>query len=116
MQMKLPTCAAALALVSISWSACAAVPAFDAAAAQQLARQNACFGCHQVDRKVVGPAFQQIAAKYKGDAGAEAKLAARIKLGGSGDWGVIPMPAHPNMSDADLHTLSRWILAGAPAK
>ena len=92
----------------------AGTPTFDAAAAAQIAKQNACFGCHQIDRKVVGPSFEQIAAKYKNDPAAEAKLMTRIKQGGSGEWGVIPMPAHPSMSDADLRTVSRWILAGAP--
>ena len=92
----------------------AGAPSFDAAAATRIASQNACFGCHQVARQVVGPAFQQIAEKYKGDPSAEVKMEMKIKLGGSGVWGVIPMPAHPNMSDADLKTVSQWILAGAP--
>jgi len=113
--MKLNSILVVLALAAPATLALAAgTPNFDAAEAAQIAKQNACFGCHQVDRKVVGPSFQQIAAKYKGDAAAESKLMARIKLGGSGDWGVIPMPAHPSMSDADLRTVSRWILAGSP--
>ena len=83
---------------------------------QTIARANACMGCHAVDRKLVGPAFQQIAAKYKGDAQAPVKLALKVKDGGSGVWGVIPMPAHPNMSDADIRTVVEWVLAGAPSK
>ena len=90
--------------------------AADAPAGQVIASRNACMGCHAVDRKLVGPAFQQIAAKYKGDPQAGAKLARKVKDGGSGVWGVIPMPSHPSMSDADIRTVVDWVLAGAPAK
>lgn len=83
---------------------------------QTIARANACMGCHAVDRKLVGPAFKQIAAKYKGDAQAPVKLALKVKDGGSGVWGVIPMPSHPAMSDADIRTVVDWVLAGAPSK
>jgi cytochrome c len=83
---------------------------------QAIANSNACMGCHAVDRKLVGPSFQQIAAKYRGDAQAPAKLALKVKNGGSGVWGAIPMPAHPAMSDADIHTVVDWVLAGAPSK
>ena len=83
---------------------------------QAIASSNACMGCHAVDRKLVGPSFQQIAAKYRGDAQAPAKLALKVKNGGSGVWGAIPMPAHPAMSDADIHTVVDWVLAGAPSK
>jgi cytochrome c len=63
-----------------------------------------------VDKKVVGPAFKDVAAKYAGDAGAEAKLEQKIKSGGSGVWGPIPMP--PNIiPDADLKALTAWVLA-----
>ncbi|MCC8401893.1 c-type cytochrome [Paraburkholderia sp. MMS20-SJTN17] len=83
---------------------------------QQVASANACMGCHAVDRKLVGPSFQQIAAKYKGDAQAPARLARKVKDGGSGVWGVIPMPAHQSMSDADIRTVVDWVLAGAPSR
>ncbi|MBN3758573.1 c-type cytochrome [Paraburkholderia sp. Tr-20389] len=81
-----------------------------------IARSNACMGCHAVDRKLVGPSFQQVAEKYKGNAGAPAVLAKKVKDGGSGVWGAIPMPAHPAMSDADIRTVVDWVLAGAPLK
>ena len=81
-----------------------------------IAKSNACMGCHAVDRKLVGPSFQQIAGKYKGDARAGARLAVKVKDGGSGVWGVIPMPGHPRMSDADIRTVVAWVLAGAPEK
>jgi len=90
--------------------------AADAQRAQAIANSNACMGCHAVDRKLVGPSFQQIAAKYKGDAQAPAKLARKVKDGGSGVWGMIPMPAHQSMSDADIRTVVDWVLAGAPPK
>jgi cytochrome c len=83
---------------------------------QTIASSNACMGCHAVDRKLVGPSFQQIAAKYKGDAQAPVKLALKVKNGGSGVWGAIPMPAHPAMSDADIRSVVDWVLAGAPSK
>jgi cytochrome c len=88
----------------------------DAPRGLTIARSNACMGCHAVDRKLVGPSFQQIAAKYKVDAQAPVKLAQKVKDGGSGVWGAIPMPAHPAMSDANIHTVVAWVLAGAPSK
>ncbi|MFL9908473.1 c-type cytochrome [Paraburkholderia sp. RL17-337-BIB-A] len=90
--------------------------AADAPRGQIVASSNACMGCHAVDRKLVGPSFLQIAARYKGDAQAPAKLARKVKDGGSGVWGMIPMPAHQSMSDADIRTVVDWVLAGAPSK
>lgn len=90
--------------------------AVDAAKAQDIANKNACMGCHQVDKKLVGPAFKDVAAKYKGDKGALAKLSAKVKNGGSGVWGPVPMPANAGVSDADIKTVVEWVLAGAPAK
>ena len=79
-----------------------------------VARGNACLGCHAVDRKLVGPSFRQIAEKYKGDPQAVAKLSKKVRDGGSGVWGVIPMPSHPRMRDDEIQTVVRWVLAGAP--
>jgi cytochrome c len=81
----------------------------------EIAKQNACLGCHTVDRKLVGPAFRDIAAKYKGDAGAQARLEKKVREGGAGVWGVIPMPSHPRMSDGEIRTVVAWVLAGAPS-
>ncbi|RKP44414.1 cytochrome C [Trinickia fusca] len=81
-----------------------------------VAQANACLGCHAVDRKLVGPSFQQIAAKYKGDGLAQGKLEKKVRDGGSGVWGVIPMPAHPRMSNADIKDVVQWVLARAPSK
>ncbi len=81
-----------------------------------VARSNACMGCHAVDRKLVGPSFKEVAARYKADPQALAKLSKKVKEGGSGAWGAIPMPAHPRMSDADVRSVVQWVLAGAPSK
>ncbi|AXF13117.1 c-type cytochrome [Paraburkholderia caledonica] len=90
--------------------------AADMPSGQRVANANACMGCHAVDRKLVGPSFQQIAGRYKGDAQAPAKLARKVKDGGSGVWGMIPMPAHQSMSDADIRAVVDWVLAGGPSK
>jgi len=92
-----------------------APPVLAAPAGLAIARSNACMGCHAVDRKLVGPSFKEIAARYKSDPGAQAKLQGKVRNGGSGVWGAIPMPSHPAMSDADIHTVVEWVLAGAPS-
>jgi cytochrome c len=74
-------------------------------------KKTDCFTCHSVAKKVIGPAYKDVAKKYKGDPAAEAKLVLKVKNGGSGVWGAIPMAAHPNISDADLHAMVRWVLA-----
>ena len=79
---------------------------------QALATKNGCTACHASDKKLVGPAFQDVAKKYAGDAGAAAKLADKIKTGGKGVWGPVPMPPHPQISDADRKTLAEWVLKG----
>jgi cytochrome c len=89
--------------------------AFAAADGLAVARTNACMGCHAVDRKLVGPSFLQIAERYKGDSAAQGKLEKKVREGGAGVWGAIPMPSHPAMSAADIHTVVAWVLAGAPA-
>lgn len=90
--------------------------AMDAAAAKALAAKSACLACHAVDRKMVGPSYKDVAAKHKGQADAVAKVAARIKSGGSGMYGPVPMPAQPNLKDDELKLLAEWVLAGAPDK
>jgi cytochrome c len=84
-----------------------------AAASTDLAKKLNCAGCHTPDKKLVGPAYKDIAAKYKGDAGASAKLADKVKKGGAGVWGPIPMPPNAAVSDGDAKVLVDWILAGA---
>jgi len=84
--------------------------AADAAKAKQLAQKYNCLACHAVDKKLVGPSYDEVAKKYKGDGGAEAKLIAKVKAGGSGVWGQIPMPPN-NVPDADVKTMVEWILS-----
>lgn len=75
----------------------------------QIPAKYGCTGCHAVDHKVVGPSFQDVAAKYKGK-DVEAALVEKIKKGGSGVWGDIPMPPNPQVPDSDLHAVVKWIL------
>ena len=82
----------------------------DAAKAKQLAQKYNCLACHAVDKKLVGPAYEEVAKKYKGDKGAQAKLIGKVKSGGSGVWGAIPMPPN-NVPDADAQTMVEWILS-----
>ena len=79
----------------------------------ELANKNACMGCHQVAVKVLGPAYAEVAKKYAGQKDAEATLVKHIKEGGVNRWGQIPMPAQPQLSDADAKKLAAWILGGA---
>lgn len=108
---SLAAAAAGAAALLASGQAMASV---DGAAALKLAQANACMACHAVDRKMVGPAYKDIAAKYKGME--VDKLAASIKAGGAGKWGPVPMPAQANLKPEDAKTLAAWILAGAPSK
>jgi cytochrome c len=86
--------------------------AVDATAAQALAQKSGCLACHSIDKKVLGPAYKDVAAKYKGDKSAEAKLVEKVKKGGSGVWGPMPMPANsPQVKDEDIKTMVKWILS-----
>jgi cytochrome c len=83
----------------------------NALASEALAKKYNCLACHAMDKKLVGPSYADVAAKYKGDAGAEAKLIAKVKNGGSGVWGPIPMPPNAAVPDADIKTLVKWVLS-----
>ncbi|MGH1357665.1 MAG: c-type cytochrome [Burkholderiaceae bacterium] len=76
-----------------------------------LAKAKNCTACHAIDKKVLGPAFKAIAVKYKEDDGATGRLAKKVRSGGVGVWGQIPMPANPQVSEAEATTLVKWILA-----
>ena len=80
-------------------------------AGEDLLKKSGCTACHAIDKKVIGPAYQDVAAKYKGDAGAAAKLADKVKKGGSGVWGPVPMPPNTQVSDADIKTMVAYVLA-----
>jgi cytochrome c len=96
------------ALLILAASTVVALPAL---ADEALAKSKNCMACHAVDKKLVGPSYKDIAKKYAGDAAAADKLAAKIKQGGSGVWGAIPMPANPQVSDADAKKLATWALS-----
>jgi len=83
----------------------------NAVASEALAKKYNCLTCHAMDKKVIGPAYVEVAAKYKGDAGAEAKLITKVKNGGAGAWGQVPMPPNAAVPDADIKTLVKWVLA-----
>ena len=83
----------------------------DLKAGEVLMQKDGCAACHGVDKKIVGPAYVDVAAKYKGDAGAQAKLTQKIKAGGAGVWGQVPMPPNPQVPDDDIKALVGWILA-----
>lgn len=86
------------------------VPPAAAADSSALATKYNCSACHTLNSKLVGPSYKEIAAKYAGDSGALAKLQLKVKNGGSGVWGAIPMPPN-NVPDGDIKTLVEWILA-----
>jgi cytochrome c len=97
---------ALLSLVSM-----AAAGSAVAQSGEELLKKNGCTACHAVDKKVIGPAYQEVAAKYKGDAAAAAKLQDKVKKGGSGVWGQVPMPPNPQASDADIKAMVAFVLA-----
>jgi cytochrome c len=92
-------------------AALAALATLPAVANEQLAQKSGCTACHAVDKKIVGPAFKDVANKYRSDKGAEAKLDKKVKEGGVGVWGQVPMPPNAHVSDADIKTLVKWVLS-----
>ncbi len=98
-------------LVGVTLAASVLFASGSAMANADLAKTKNCMACHAVANKVVGPAFKDVAKKYDGDKTAEDKLVAKVIKGGSGIWGAIPMPANPQVSEADARTLVKWVLA-----
>jgi len=97
--------------VVMGFGALAAAAGLPAAAQEELAKKHNCLACHSVDKKVVGPAYKDVAAKYRGDKTAEAKLVDKVKKGGVGVWGQVPMPPNATVPDADVKALVKWILS-----
>ena len=91
----------------IAVAAVASAPVF---AQADLAQKKNCMACHAVDKKLVGPAYKDVAAKYAGDKDAVDKLAAKVLKGGSGVWGPVPMPANPQVTEAEAKQLVAWIM------
>ena len=90
--------------------AAASAPAL---ANQALATKHSCTACHAVDKKLVGPSYQDVAAKYAGQKDAEAALISSVRKGSTGKWGQVPMPANAAPSDDEVKTLVKWVLGGA---
>ena len=97
-----------LTKLAIALAAVAAAPVF---ADQALATAKNCMACHAVDKKVVGPGYREVAAKYAGQKDAVDKLAGKILKGGSGVFGVVPMPANTQVSEAEAKKLAAWVLS-----
>lgn len=109
--MKLPVLALGISLLATSSLATAAP---DYAQVEKILKGNACLACHAVDKKVVGPAYQEVARKHEGQDDAADILAKHIREGSSGVYGPVPMPPNPGISDADIKTVVEWLVAGAP--
>ena len=93
---------AALGFAALATPACANL---------ELAQKSGCTACHAVDKKLVGPAYKEVANKYRGDDKAPARLEEKVKKGSVGTWGQVPMPPNSHVSDADVKTLVKWILS-----
>lgn len=78
--------------------------------AMDIAKKNGCLACHSLDKKLVGPAWKDVGAKYAGQADAEAKLLVKVKKGGKDVWGPVPMPPNATVKDADIKTLVQFVL------
>lgn len=96
-----------VATLTAAFAAFAIAPAY---AQADLAQKKNCMACHAIDKKVLGPAFKDVAAKYAGQKDAVDKLAQKVIKGGSGVWGAVPMPANPQVSEAEAKQLVQWIL------
>jgi cytochrome c len=88
-----------------------AITAGSAQANEKLAQASGCMTCHGIEKKVIGPSFKEVATKYRNDKSAEGALVKKVKAGGKGVWGEVPMPPNPHVKDADAKTLVEWILS-----
>jgi cytochrome c len=98
-------------LITVACAAAGFAVTTPALADLQLATAKNCMACHAVDKKLVGPSYKDVAAKYAGQKDANDKLAAKVMKGGSGVWGPVPMPANPQVSADEAQKLVAWILA-----
>jgi len=97
--------------IAIGLAAACLVLAGTAQANEKLLQASGCTACHSVDKKLVGPGYKDVAAKYRGNKGAEADLIRKVKAGSKGVWGDIPMPPNAHVKDEDIKTLVRWVLS-----
>ena len=103
-----------LATLTLAAAALVAAPAYaalDKAQAEAMLKKDGCAACHSVDKKIVGPAYVDVAAKYRNDKNAQAALEKKVKEGGVGVWGQIPMPPNAQVPAGDIKELVAWILA-----
>jgi cytochrome c len=100
-------------IIAVAALASLSVPTFavDQAAALEIAKKNGCLACHALDKKMVGPAWNEVGKKYAGDAGAAEQLAVKVKKGTKGTWGPVPMPPNATVKDADIKTLVEFVLS-----
>ena len=116
--MRLPTVADRTPTMrTLCTSLCAALTVAAAPAVHanpELARAKICLGCHDINEKKIGPAFKDVAARYAGQKDAPARLAEKVVKGGSGAWGVLPMPANPKVTPEEARQLVNWILGLKP--
>jgi cytochrome c len=105
---NLRTCCISAGMLALSFAGMGASSVW---ADQALATSKNCLACHAIDRKVVGPSFKDVAAKYANDKAAADKIAYKIVKGGVGAWGAVPMPANPQVSEADSKKLAAWVLS-----
>jgi len=96
--------------VTASISLCTLFVSASAFAQSDLAQKKNCMACHAIDKKLVGPAYKDVAAKYAGQKDAVDKLAQKVMKGGAGVWGAVPMPANPQVTDAEAKQLVQWIM------
>ena len=99
-----------VSMLVLAGAAMLAAGAAQAQDAKALLQKSGCTACHSEDKKLVGPAYKDVAAKYKGDAAAAGKLAEKVKKGGSGVWGPVPMPPNANVKDDDIKTMVAYVL------
>jgi cytochrome c len=105
--MKAHRAAIALAGAAVLYAAGAAA----APSGEDLIKKDGCTACHSVDKKIVGPAYKDVATKYRNDPKAAAYLENKVKKGGSGVWGPVPMPPNTQVPDADIKTIVAWVLS-----
>jgi cytochrome c len=98
-------------LLALSFSCLGLTLAATANASTELARSKNCMACHAAEKKLIGPSYKDIAAKYVSDKDAVAKLSKKVREGGVGVWGQIPMPATPQVSEDEANTLVKWVLS-----
>lgn len=96
--------------VTASISLCGLLASASAFAQADLAQKKNCMACHAIDKKLVGPAYKDVAAKYAGQKDAVDKLAQKVMKGGAGVWGAVPMPANPQVTEAEAKQLVQWVL------